>query len=254
MDADNLVKILEAYKNSKASLEEVLEQIRLQEAEELEFACVDHGRMARCGIPEVILGQGKTADQILSIARQMAKRQSPILATRLSPEQAKLLAAEFPQAQYNELARVVKIGQAAEPASGGRVACISAGTSDLPVAEEAVETASFLGAQVEKFYDVGVAGIHRLMRHMGVIKSADVAIVVAGMEGALASVVGGLLDKPVIGVPTSVGYGSSLGGLAALMGMLNSCAANVCVVNIDNGFGAGVLSAMISRLAAKRSV
>jgi NCAIR mutase (PurE)-related protein len=197
----------------------------------------------------VIYGKDKTPTQVLAVAEAIVAGEEPLLATRIDPETARVLQERFPEGRYAELARVfVRPGAEPLPPAAG-VCVIAAGTSDLPVAEEAAETAAALGAPVDRLRDVGVAGIHRLLRHQERLRGAAVLVVVAGMEGALPSVVGGLTDRPVIAVPTSVGYGASFGGVAALLGMLNSCAANVTVVNIDNGFSAGYNAALIARLA-----
>jgi len=251
MERDKLQKLLEDYKASRIPLDAVLGALGGLSTEQMGFARVDHQRELRCGIPEVIFAEGKTCEQVVRIAKAIFERAGSVLATRVTERHAKALAEAFPEAKYCENARVVRVGRAAEEGSAGRVAVVSAGTSDIPVAEQAVETADFLGAAVERFYDVGVAGMHRLIDVIDVIRDVDVVIVVAGMEGALPSVVGGLVAVPVIGVPTSVGYGASFRGITALLGMLSSCASNVCVVNIDNGFGAGVISAMIGRMATK---
>ena len=251
MDAEKITQLLKAYRASKISLDEAVGALAGSVSDDLGFAHVDHQRLLRCGIPEFIFGEGKTCEQVVEIAGKMIERGGAAFVTRISPEQARAMAGKFSGTQYNEEARTLHIGAAAEPGSAGRVAVITAGTSDVPVAEEAAETAIFLGATVERFYDVGVAGIHRLTEYLDAIRSKDVAIVVAGMEGALASVVGGLFCGPVIGVPTSIGYGVGFQGLTALFGMLTSCAANVCAVNIDNGFGAGVLAAIMSRMAVR---
>lgn len=215
---------------------------------ELPFAKPDLARQARCGVPEVIYGASKTPKQIAAIMRAMNAAGQNAFATRVAPEQAVAVRVELPDAQYHEVARILTCDIAPLAEKAGKVAVLCAGTSDLPVAEEAAETAARLGALVERVYDVGVAGIHRLLERVELFADANVVIVVAGMEGALPSVVGGLIDKPVIAVPTSIGYGASFNGLAALLGMLNSCAAGVTVVNIDNGFGAGVAAARINHL------
>ncbi len=222
--------------------------------ESIGSATVDHHRAVRQPLPEVVLCQGKTAAQCVEIARAIARRAGRVLLTRASAEQTRALLAEFEgAAQANDLARTIvvetrKRPRGATPAAGGApVLIVSAGTSDLPVAEEAYETLRFMGLPSERIYDAGVAGIHRLLAHVEALRHASVIVVVAGMEGALASVVGGLVDRPVIAVPTSVGYGASFGGIAPLLAMLNSCAAGVVVVNIDNGFGAGYAAGVIAR-------
>ena len=218
--------------------------------EELPFASVDHHRALRQGFPEVVFGQGKTAEQVVAIAERIAGRGDGMLATRVAPETADALAARFPAIELNPLGRTAFIPPP-EPISRqvrGTILVVTAGTSDLPVAEEAAVTASAFGNPVERLTDVGVAGIHRLLARGDRLRSASVVIVVAGMEGALPSVVGGLVAVPVIAVPTSVGYGASFGGIAALLGMLNSCASGVTVVNIDNGFGAAAAASRINLL------
>lgn len=217
----------------------------------LGFAQVDHDRARRCGFPEVILGRGKTPAQVAAIFAELAARTDRVLATRCSAAAFEAVRARVPTARWNELAGAISWRRRAAGRGEGLIALIAAGTADLPVAEEARVTATLMGARVETHYDVGVAGIHRLLRAVPRIRRARVAIVVAGMEGALPSVVAGLLDRPVVAVPTSVGYGASFGGLAALLTMVNSCAAGVSVVNIDNGFGAGYTAALVNRPARR---
>jgi NCAIR mutase (PurE)-related protein len=257
MNHESLRELLKAVREGAVTPEEAAERLRHMPFEDLGFAKVDHHRAIRCGFPEVIFCQGKTREQVVAIVGRMAERGGRVLATRAGPEVYEAVRAAHPAAVYHPAARaiVLEAGQPCPPLDG-LVAVVSAGTSDQPVAEEARITAQVMGCRTEPFYDVGVAGIHRLLAHSQALSRADVIIVVAGMEGALASVVGGLVDVPVIGVPTSVGYGASFQGLAPLLTMLNSCAAGVGVVNIDNGFGAGYLAAMIirgnPRLAATR--
>lgn len=215
--------------------------------EDLHFAKPDYDRQQRRGMPEVIYGAGKTAPQIVAIMRALNDAGQNAFATRVTPEQAAAVRAELPDAVYYAEARILTRDVTPLPPRAGKIAVLCAGTSDLPVAEEAAVTAERLGAAVERVYDVGVAGLHRLLSRVERFADARAIVVVAGMEGALPSVVGGLIDKPVIAVPTSVGYGASFNGLAALLGMLNTCAAGVTVVNIDNGFGAGVAAARINR-------
>ncbi len=215
--------------------------------EDLHFAKPDYDRQQRRGMPEVIYGAGKTAAQIAAIMRALNAAGQNAFATRVTAEQAAAVQAELPAALYHEEARILTCDVAPLPEAKGKVAVLCAGTSDLPVAEECALTAERLGAKVERVFDVGVAGLHRLLSRMERFADARAIVVVAGMEGALPSVVGGLTDKPVIAVPTSIGYGASFQGLAALLGMLNSCASGVTVVNIDNGFGAGVAAALINR-------
>ena len=234
--------------------ETALEQLKSLPFEDLGFAHVDHHRALRKGHPETILCAGKTTPQIVAIAERLAAQGSLVLATRISVEAAAALQARLPQAEHDPEARTVVIRplDAEPPAAVGRVLVVSAGTSDIPVAQEAVVTARAMGAEVEAIFDVGVAGIHRLFAHADELQAARVVVVAAGMEGALASVVGGLVDVPVIAVPTSVGYGASFGGVAALLSMLNSCASGVLVVNIDNGYGAGYAAALINEQASSK--
>jgi NCAIR mutase (PurE)-related protein len=223
----------------------LLDQLRAQPFEDLGFARVDHHRAVRQGFPEVILGLGKTPGQIAAIAGRIAGHGAPLLVTRASVEAFAAVQAVVPGVEYHELARAITLKKPL-PRGHGVVAIASAGTSDLPVAEEAAVTAEIMGNDVERIYDVGVAGIHRVLAERGRLESARVIVVVAGMEGALPSVVAGMVNVPVIAVPTSVGYGASFGGIAALLGMLNSCANGVAVVNIDNGFGAGAMASLIN--------
>ena len=231
--------------------QEGLEQLRFLPYEDIGFARIDHHRSLRQGVPEVIFCEGKTVDQVRSIGERILNHQSNLLATRVSPEAAEALLTLSPQADYNAIARTVVVQQTTPPPTAGVVLVAAAGTSDMPVAEEAVVTARALGSTVQTVYDVGVAGLHRLLDTRDLLFAARVIVVVAGMEGALASVVGGLVDKPVVAVPTSVGYGANFGGLAPLLAMLNSCAAGVAVVNIDNGFGAGYMAHSINLIGEK---
>lgn len=240
--------ILEKYKNGEIGLEEALEQFPDKGIEEMGFATIDTDRQRRTGLPEVIYASGKTVEQVQQIAERMFQKGIDILATRVTSEMAEAVKRIIPEAEYNEIARTITYHKTNYQDSKGYIAIVAAGTSDLPVAEEAAVTARFLGNHVESVYDVGVAGIHRLFHKLEVIRNARVIIVVAGMEGALTSVVGGLVHKPVIGVPTSIGYGSNFQGLSALLAMLNSCAAGVSVVNIDNGFGAACQASLINKL------
>ena len=226
-----------------AAIESLLEAAQ----DGLDDATLDHDRRRRTGHPEVVFGQGKTAAQVEAIAQRLFAKGGPVFVTRAEPAARRALTERFGRAAHaNELARTVRIGAAPRPR--GRVAVVAAGTADLPVADEAIETLAFLGSRVDRVADVGVAGLHRLVARMPLLRKARAVVVVAGMEGALPSVVGGYVDCPVVAVPTSVGYGASFGGLAALLGMLNSCASNVTVVNIDNGFGAGYVASVINRL------
>ena len=247
MDQDKIHQLLTRVSQGDLSPDQALYQLRDLPFENLGFAHVDHHRALRTGFPEVIFGQGKTSEQILRIAERIAERGSQVLATRLAPDAAESLVARFDRAEYDALARAVLIPGEETPAAEGQVAIVSAGTSDLPVAKEAVVTARAMGARVEEIYDVGVAGLHRLLAYRENLQQARAIVVVAGMEGALASVVGGLVDIPVVAVPTSIGYGASFQGIAALLAMLNSCASGVVVVNIDNGFGGGYAAALINR-------
>jgi pyridinium-3,5-biscarboxylic acid mononucleotide synthase len=240
--------ILNQYKSGNLNLNEALQSISNKGVEELGFASIDTDRLRRTGIPEVIYAQGKTAEQVALIAERMYSKGIDVLATKASAEIFECVIKVVPGAAYNPLSKTIVFKHREEISGNGYIAVIAAGTSDLPVAEEAVVTARFLNNQVETIYDVGVAGIHRLYNKLDIIRNARVIIAVAGMEGALASVIGGLVDKPVIGVPTSIGYGANFGGLSALLSMLNSCASGISVVNIDNGFGAACQASLINRL------
>lgn len=250
MDKHELKKMLDDVAAGTISPDDAALKLKIQPFEEIgDYAKVDFHRGIRQGVPEVIYGAGKTQEHILGIARAMVENgQSPILITRISAETAEYIKGELPL-KYNELARTGVIGELPQPYGLGKIVVATGGTSDIPVAEEAAVTAQVLGNEVVRLYDVGVSGIHRLLSHMELIMEAKVIVAVAGMEGALPSVIGGLADCPVIAVPTSVGYGASLGGIAALLSMLNSCASGVSVVNIDNGFGAGYMASMINHLA-----
>ncbi len=247
-----LKQVLASVKDGTLSVEEALLKIKTQPFEDIGFAKVDLHRKFRQGAAEVIYGAGKTPAQMLGILRTMqAHGQKTILITRLREEAAEEIGREIPL-QYDKTAGVGIVGTLPQPDGIGRIAVVTGGTSDIPVAEEAALTAQALGNEVLRLYDVGVAGLHRLLSNLDEIMSASVVIAIAGMEGALASVVGGLVDCPVIAVPTSVGYGASFGGVSALLSMLNSCASGVSVVNIDNGFGAGYLASRINHMEAKR--
>ena len=249
MDKHDMTELLKGVADGTTSVDDAILRLKMEPIKEIEdYAKVDLHRGLRQGVPEIIYGAGKTREHILGIARAMLQSgQRTVLVTRLSPEAAEFVAAELPL-EYNALARTGVIGGLPEPTGKGTVVVATGGTSDIPVADEAAVTAEVLGNRVVRLYDVGVSGIHRLLTHMDVIMSARVIVAVAGMEGALPSVIGGLADCPVIAVPTSVGYGASLGGIAALLSMLNSCASGVSVVNIDNGFGAGYMASMINHL------
>jgi len=238
--------ILTAFKKGEIDLDTAATQ--LQGFEDLGHSRVDLNRAERNGSAEVIFGQGKTAEHLIDIITSMVTHQQNVLVTRLPPETAAQVQTHFPDASYHALARILCLQQTSIAPSTTKIAVVCAGTSDLPVAEEARLTAEFYGNTVETIYDAGVAGLHRLLANLDQINACRVVIVVAGMEGALPSVVGGLIKAPIIAVPTSVGYGASLGGLSALLGMLNSCASGVSVVNIDNGFGAGFIANRINRL------
>lgn len=248
MDRKKLREILHKVKSGKISLESAMESLAHFPYSELGFAVLDTHREIRQGAPEVIMAQGKKIPQLREIIKRMRSLNQNILLTRLDEETYRKLKKDLKGFRYNALARTAAFVQReVSPKRDSYICIVSAGTSDIPVAEEAAETALFLGSVVRKIYDVGVAGIHRLFSRIEEIRSASAVIVVAGMEGALPSVVGGLIPKPVIAVPTSTGYGASFGGLSALLGILNSCAPNVVVVNIDNGFGAGFVASLIER-------
>lgn len=249
MDERKIRALLRAIKKGKINIDEAVQHLRTLPFEGIDFAHIDHHRHLRQGFPEVIFGEGKSAEQIVKIIEKMAKHGDNILATRISPEKASYIKKTFSKVKYYPTSRVLTFTKHKIKVVGkGIILVISAGTSDIPVAEEALITAQMMGNKTQYMYDVGVAGIHRLLHHKHKVLSASVLIVVAGMEGALPSVVSGMVDKPVIAVPTSVGYGSSFGGLAALLSMLNACASGVAVVNIDNGFGAGYVASLINRV------
>ncbi len=249
MNAESIRKLFEEVRRGKLSPDEAVDRLRHLPFEDLGFAKVDHHRALRAGMPEVILGEGKTPAQVAAIFARLAKHGGNVLATRANQKQFAAVKKKVRAAKFHEtaLGRFVLLRDHKEYGKG-MIAIVSAGTSDIPVAEEAVVTADGYGQRVEHFYDVGVAGIHRLLANREALTRARVVIVCAGMEGALPSVVGGLVGVPVIAVPTSIGYGASFKGIAALLGMLNSCASNVSVVNIDNGFGAGYVASLINRL------
>ncbi len=249
LDARELEQLLQEIRDGTTSVAAGVERFQAAPIADLGHTQVDLQREVRCGQPEVVFGQGKTAPELVEIGRTLVMRHGRLLVTRLGDENAKALIQALPGARHHARARMLTVEGPEEKTGEGMVLVVSAGTSDGPIAEEACVTARFMGAAVEELRDVGVAGLHRLMAHTELLRSANVVIAVAGMEGALASVVGGLVQRPVIAVPTSVGYGASFHGLAALLAMLNSCAAGVSVVNIDNGFGAGYAAAQINRLA-----
>lgn len=249
MDKQEMHELLSRVADGSVSVDDAALKLKMQPFVEIgEYAKVDFHRGIRQGVPEIIYGAGKAKEHILGIAKTMlANGQETVLITRLSPDVADYVRAELPLS-YNEISKTGVIGKLPEPSGKGTVVVATGGTSDIPVADEAAVTAEVLGNKVVRLYDVGVSGIHRLLSHIDTIMSARVIVAVAGMEGALPSVIGGLADCPVIAVPTSVGYGASLGGIAALLSMLNSCASGVSVVNIDNGFGAGYMASMINHL------
>jgi hypothetical protein len=249
VDRDRTRRLFEKVRRGEISPDAAVEQLAHLPFVSTPSARVDTHRALRQGIPEVIFAEGKTAEQIVEIATALRDASQQVLATRVSPEQAERVQRTLPAADYDPLGRLLWLGPPELPVVGkGTIAVVAAGTSDLPVAAEAAGVARRFGNKVEQMIDVGVAGLHRLLDSSEVLRQARVIIAVAGMEGALASVVGGLVDKPVIAVPTSVGYGASFGGLAALLAMLNSCASNVCVVNVDNGFGAAHVATLVNRL------
>ncbi len=248
IEKEQTEKILQDFKQGKIGLEEALTRLKLFPYEDLGFAKIDHHRHLRKGFPEVIFGTGKSAEQVISIAERMADAGGPILITRVKEVVYRKIKERFPEAVFNRSASAVAINKEDKLRGKGVIAVLAAGTSDIPVAEESAFTAEVMGNRVQRVYDVGVAGLHRLLDHKGVLLSARVVVVVAGMEGALPSVVGGLVEAPVIAVPTSVGYGASFAGVAPLLAMLNSCAPGVVVVNIDNGFGAGYFASLLNRL------
>lgn len=248
MTTTEAIKLLERFRAGAVGRDQVLEAFQLAPVADLGFAQVDTHRALRKGFPEVIFGAGKTPQQVVGIAAKLLEHERRILITRVTPAHASALRRRFKHAVYHDSARCVTIDKSPAPKRLGTIAVVCAGTSDLPVADEAAVTAEIMGNRVERIADVGVAGVHRLFGRLENIRRANVVIVVAGMEGALPSVVAGLVSKPLIAVPTSVGYGASFGGLAPLLGMLNSCGSGVTVVNIDNGFGAGYAASQINAL------
>lgn len=249
MDQKTIRKLLEGVKDGSIDIEEALFKLRQLPFEDLGFAKIDNHRQLRTGHPEVIYCPGKTIKHIKLIIQKMLEGENDILATRADPKVFEGVKEICRDAEYFSQARIILIKRQKRPMNNHTILVVTGGTSDIPVAEEAAVTAQLLNNRVERLYDVGVAGIHRLLDNFEKLMKANVLVVIAGMEGALASVVGGLVDKPVIAVPTSVGYGANFGGLSALLCMLNSCASGVCVVNIDNGFGAGYLASMINSLS-----
>jgi NCAIR mutase (PurE)-related protein len=248
VDEKRIKDLLKKVKTGKVSVDEAVGRLRDLPFQDIDVACIDHHRSIRRGASEVIFGEGKEVEDILAIMGRMVAQEENILITRLSPEKAEEIKKQYPKAQYHPRSRTLSlVTYAQEPRGKGTILVISAGTSDIPVAEEAAVTGRFMGNHVDTLYDLGVSGLHRLLAHREKLQKASVIIVVAGMEGALPSVVGGLVDKPVIAVPSSVGYGASFQGIAALLGMLNSCASGVTVVNIDNGFGAAYAASLMNR-------
>ena len=248
MNSENIIKLLQDVKNNEIEIEEAVNKLKELPFTDIDYALIDNHRQIRTGFPEVIYCAGKTPQQVKGIVEAMLKNDKNILATRATKEMYDLVKEICNEAVYNELGRTITLKKETISESKDYILIAAAGTSDLPVVEEAYETCKIFGNRVEKVVDIGVAGIHRLFSRLELIRGAKVIIVVAGMEGALASVIGGLVDKPIIAVPTSVGYGANFGGIAALLSMLNSCAGGVSVVNIDNGFGAAYSACMINRL------
>jgi pyridinium-3,5-biscarboxylic acid mononucleotide synthase len=248
VNAESIRQLFEQVRKGKLTPDAAVDRLRHLPFEDLGFAKVDHHRRLRAGMPEVIFGEGKTPLQVAQIFARLANHGGNVLATHADKKQFAAVKKKTRGAEYRELARAIVLQRDPQKYGKGTIAVVSAGTSDIPVADEAVVTAELMGNEVERFYDVGVAGIHRLLANHEALMKARVVIVCAGMEGALPSVVGGLVGVPVIAVPTSIGYGASFKGLTALLGMLNSCASNVSVVNIDNGFGAGYVASLINRL------
>ncbi|MBW2645499.1 MAG: nickel pincer cofactor biosynthesis protein LarB [Deltaproteobacteria bacterium] len=248
MDIKKLKQLLDSVHSSQVSVDEALAQLKDLPYQDISYARVDHHRSLRNGFPEVIFGQGKSTEQIIGIMETMVLKNDTVMVTRLKKEKADVITKRFVDTIYHSDAKVlVYSSKPIEITGKGTILVVTAGTSDIPVAEEAAITAQTMGNHVDTLYDVGVAGIHRLIDHKESLEKASVLIVVAGMEGALPSVVGGLVDKPIIAVPTSTGYGTSFGGLTALFAMLNSCSSGIAVVNIDNGFGAGYVASLINR-------
>jgi hypothetical protein len=248
LEKDAIRELLEGVRRGEITVDHALQRLRDLPFEDIGLACIDHHRSLRRGLSEVIFGEGKDPSDILAIMERMVEKGENIMVTRLSEEKARKIKERHPESEYHAKSRVLTLNKRPLPSRGkGTILVISAGTSDIPVAEEAALTARFMGNDVVTIHDLGISGLHRLLGHRDKLESASVIVVVAGMEGALPSVVGGLVDKPVIAVPTSVGYGASFQGIAALLGMLNSCASGVTVVNIDNGFGAGFAASLMNR-------
>ncbi len=252
MQEEPIRGLLESVSQGSISIDEALDRLRTLPVEMVgNFAQLDQHRALRCGFPEVVFGQGKTPEQVVQIVRRLSERNDRVLVTRVTPEMSAVVQPQIPELTYYPAARILVLDRAVDRVKKPGVYVLTAGTADIPVAEEAALTADLMGNEVDRLYDVGVAGIHRLLNQVERLQKARVVVVAAGMDGALPSVVGGLVSVPVIAVPTSVGYGASFHGLAALLTMLNSCATGVAVVNIDNGFGAGVLASRINLLEAK---
>jgi NCAIR mutase (PurE)-related protein len=253
MDRQRLKEMLLGLRDGELDVDDVIEKLRHLPFEDLGYARVDHHRAIRQGFPEVIFGKGKTAEQVAGIAARLLERSSNLLITRTDNEAYDLVRVIEPDAVFHPLCGAISVVHDNTRRGRGLIAIVTAGTSDIPVAEEAALTAEVMGNETTRLYDVGVAGIHRVLSERALLQSAKVVVCVAGMEGALPSVVGGLVDVPVVAVPTSIGYGASFGGIAALLGMLNSCASNVTVVNIDNGFGAGFVASLINRAESQQA-
>lgn len=252
MNHESLTQLLTAVAQGRQSVDKASDILKNLASEDISYAHIDHHRCLRKGFPEVIFGEGKTVDQIIGIMGKMISQEHVVLATRVDPAKAEAIVHHFPEATYDPDARMVIWKKAEPPITGnGTILVLSAGTSDIPVSQEAFLTAKMMGNHVQSVFDVGVAGIHRLFRHRDMIEKASVIVVVAGMEGALPSVVAGMVQAPVIAVPTSVGYGISMKGMTALFAMLNSCSSNIAVVNIDNGFGAGYMASSINHIPAR---
>lgn len=241
-------EVLEKLQSGELSIDEAEKFLKCQPYEELDYAKLDMHRKIRSGFSEVIYCSGKTDEHLLNIFGRLYEQDGEVMGTRASKEQYELIKAQYPKTQYDPVSRIIKIEKPNKELQG-RIAVCSAGTADIPVAEEAAQTAEYFGTKVDRIYDIGVSGIHRMLSQLDTIWQANCIVAVAGMEGALASVLGGLVDKPVIAVPTSVGYGASMGGISALLTMINSCANGIAVVNIDNGYGAGYMATQINRIA-----
>lgn len=247
MNEENVKSLIEKIRNGKISNEEALSQLKTLPFEDIDFACIDHHRPIRTGQPEVIYSEGKTDNQVKEIAEKLSRKNSIVMATRASGELFLFLKPFFSKIAYNTHGRIIIIGDIPEPVTDKRILVLTAGTTDIPVAEEAAVTAEVMGSPVDRLFDVGIAGVHRILSKIDLLQRANVIVAVAGMEGALPSFAAGLVSRPVIAVPTSVGYGANFGGVSALLTMINSCAPGVSTVNIDNGFGAGYLAAIINR-------